>query len=193
MMEKFDKYWKDYSLILAITVILDPRYKFQFVEFCYKRLYGTNSQEMAKVRDMLYSLFDLYMQIHSKSESVDGTSSTSNGVCSHVDDMVSKECMDVMKEFDTFESEESTTCSQKSQLQLYLDKPKVDRKINLNVLDFWKANQFRYLELSILARDILSISISTVASGASFSVGGRVFNQYHNALKPENVETLICT
>lgn len=69
----------------------------QFVEFCYKRLYGSNSQEMAKVRDMLYTLFDLYMQTHSTSESVAGTSSSSNGVYSHIDDMISKECMDVMK------------------------------------------------------------------------------------------------
>ncbi|CAB4306765.1 unnamed protein product [Prunus armeniaca] len=146
MMEKFDKYWKEYSLILAIAA-----------------------------------------------ESVAGISSTSNSVRSHVDDMVSKECMDVMKEFDTFESEESITSSQKSQLQLYLDEPKIDRKINLNVLDFWKVNQFRYPELSILARDVLSIPISTVASEASFSVGGRVLDQYRSALKPENVEALICT
>ncbi|CAL8174321.1 unnamed protein product [Prunus armeniaca] len=146
MMEKFDKYWKEYSLILAIAA-----------------------------------------------ESVAGISSTSNSVRSHVDDMVSKECMDVMKEFDAFESEESITSSQKSQLQLYLDEPKIDRKINLNVLDFWKANQFRYPELSILARDVLSIPISTVASEASFSVGGRVLDQYRSALKPENVEALICT
>ncbi|CAL9008221.1 unnamed protein product [Prunus brigantina] len=193
MMEKFDKYWKEYNLILAIAVILDPRYKIQFVEFCYKRLYGTNSQEMAKVRDMICSLFDLYVQIHSKAESVASISSTSNSVRSRVDDIVSKECMDVMKEFDTFESEESITSSQKSQLQLYLDEPKIDRKINLNVLDFWKANQFRYPELSILARDVLSIPISTVASEASFSVGGRVLDQYRSALKPENVEALICT
>ncbi|BBH08980.1 hypothetical protein Prudu_021354 [Prunus dulcis] len=124
----------------------------------FDKLYGTNSQEMAKVRDIFCSLFDLYMQIHFESESIDGTSSTSSGVRSHVDDMVSKECMDVMKfifdyvllsimllyyyEFDTFDSEESITSSQKSQLQLYLDEPKVDRKINLNVLAFWRANQF---------------------------------------------------
>ncbi|CAB4289420.1 unnamed protein product [Prunus armeniaca] len=104
-------------------------------------LYGTNSQEMAKVHDMLCSLFDLYMQIHSKSESIDGTLSTSSGVRSHVDDIVSKECMNVMKEFDTFESEESITSSQKSQLQLYLDEPKVDR-MNLNVLDFGRPTNF---------------------------------------------------
>ncbi|VVA41507.1 Hypothetical predicted protein, partial [Prunus dulcis] len=193
MMEKFDKYWKEYSLILAIAVILDPRYKIQFVEFCYKRLYGYNSEEMTKVRDMLFSLFDLYFWIYSSYESVSGTSSASNGARPHVDDMVSKECLDVMKEFDNFESEEFTTSAQKTQLQLYLDEPKIDRKTKLNVLDFWKVNQFRYPELSILARDLLSIPISTVASESAFSVGGRVLDQYRSALKPENVEALVCT
>ncbi|CAL9020868.1 unnamed protein product [Prunus brigantina] len=176
IMEKFDKYWKEYSLILAIVVILDPRYKIQFVEFCYKMLYGYNSEEITKVCDMLFALFDLYVQIYSTSESVSGTSSVSNGARSHVDDMVSEECLDVMKELDNFESEEFTTSAQKTQLQLYLDEPKIDRKTKLNVLDFWKVNQFRYPELSILARDLLSIPISTVASELPFSVGGRVLD-----------------
>ncbi|CAL2266626.1 unnamed protein product [Prunus armeniaca] len=117
----------------------------------------------------------------------------SNGARSHVDDMVSKECLDVMKKFDNFESEEFTTSTQKTQLQLYLDETKIDRKTKLNVLVFWKVNQFRYPELSILARDLLSIPISTVASELAFSVGGRVLDQYRSALKPENVEALVCT
>lgn len=100
MITKFEKYWSEYSLILAIAVILDPRYKLQFVEFSYKRLYGSGSVEMRKVCEKLFSLFDVYMKIHSKS--LDSTSSSSssnqNATRSFRDaTMVSKECIDVMK------------------------------------------------------------------------------------------------
>ena len=38
MKEKFDKYWKEYSIVLAFEVILDPRMKFKFLEFCYSKI-----------------------------------------------------------------------------------------------------------------------------------------------------------
>lgn len=74
-----------------------------------------------------------------------------------------------------------------------MEEPKIDRKANLDVLDFWKGNQFRYPELAAMACDILSIPITTVASEAAFSAGGRVLNKYRTALLPENAETLICS
>lgn len=75
---------------------------------------------------------------------------------------------------------------------MYWEEPKVDRKVHLDVLDFWGGNRFRYPELAAMACDILSIPITTVALEAAFSAGGRVLNKYRTALLPENAETLIC-
>ncbi|XP_013594951.1 PREDICTED: zinc finger BED domain-containing protein DAYSLEEPER-like [Brassica oleracea var. oleracea] len=38
MKEKFNKYWEEFSDILAIVAVLDPRLKFAFLEYCYNIL-----------------------------------------------------------------------------------------------------------------------------------------------------------
>jgi hypothetical protein len=48
MKSKFGKYWNSYSVILSIAVILDPRYKLQFVEYCYVKLFGNDGVNIAK-------------------------------------------------------------------------------------------------------------------------------------------------
>lgn len=44
-----------------------------------------------------------------------------------------------------------------------------------------------------MARDILTIPISTVSSESAFSTEGRVLDPYHSSLKAETIEALICT
>ena len=65
-----------------------------------------------------------------------------------------------------------SSSSQKSQLELYLDEKIMDRNSLVEILGFWKPNQYRYFELAKMARDALTIPISTIASEVAFSVGG---------------------
>ena len=57
MLAKFEKYWLDFNVLLAIAISLDPRYKLQFVDFCYKKLYGySGSPAYLNVLEKLFSL-----------------------------------------------------------------------------------------------------------------------------------------
>ena len=101
-----------------------------------------------------------------------------------------------MKDF--FELEKSIgggASDPKTHLDIYLEKPRLNRRANLNldVLSYWKENQHRFGDLASMARDILSIPITTVASESAFSVGSRVLTPYRNRLLPKNVQALLCT
>ena len=62
-----------------------------------------------------------------------------------------------------------------------------------DILSWWRAKQGIYPILSRLARDVLFVQVSTVASESAFSTGGRVLDPFRTRLDPEVVEALICT
>ncbi|KAK2663323.1 hypothetical protein Ddye_001897 [Dipteronia dyeriana] len=58
---KFNKYWVDFPTILAIAIVLNPRYKMEFVEFVYDRLYGEESNQLVVLKTKLHALFNEYV------------------------------------------------------------------------------------------------------------------------------------
>uniref|UniRef100_A0A2N9FMH9 HAT C-terminal dimerisation domain-containing protein n=1 Tax=Fagus sylvatica TaxID=28930 RepID=A0A2N9FMH9_FAGSY len=171
MKVKFDKYWDSYSVVLACAVVLDPS---TFVHNCIN-FFSEYEHQKPMVAENVSSCV--------------GSSSHSfapSGV-DHEEDME-------VDEFDYYKSL-VTGNRKKSQLDLYLEEPRLNRKqyAKLDVLSWWKQNDNRFSELSLMARDLLSIPITTVASESTFSIGSKILNKYRSCLLPENVEALICT
>ncbi|KAL6576150.1 hypothetical protein OROHE_000621 [Orobanche hederae] len=53
-------------------------------------------------------------------------------------------------------------------------------------------DEIKYPTLAIVARDILAIQVSTVASESRFSTGKRVIDPHRSSMTPKTVEALIC-
>ena len=66
-------------------------------------------------------------------------------------------------------------------------------KKTFNILAWWKSNTNKYSILSRLARDVLAVPVSTVASESAFSTGGRTLSSHRSRLHPHTVEALMCT
>lgn len=88
---------------------------------------------------------------------------------------------------------ESGMQDSKSELDRYLNEEVEDDSETFDILSWWKVNTPRFRILSLVARDIMAIPISTVASESVFSTSGRVLDAFRSSLTPPVVESLICT
>ncbi|GJS68508.1 reverse transcriptase domain-containing protein [Tanacetum coccineum] len=81
------------------------------------------------------------------------------------------------------------------ELTKYLKEPRLELEDDedFDKLNWWKLNSLRFPIVSRMAKDILSIQVSTVASESAFSASGRILDPYRNALAPNIVEALVCT
>jgi hypothetical protein len=61
MLTKFEKYWEEYSVVLALGAVLDPRIKLSTLANCYSKLdASTHERKLQQVKSKLYMLFDKY-------------------------------------------------------------------------------------------------------------------------------------
>ena len=81
-----------------------------------------------------------------------------------------------------------------SEVERYLSDPVEDlSNLKLNVLLWGKVNGSKYSILGKIAKDVLIVPVSTVASEFAFCTGCRVIDKYQSSLTPFMIEALICT
>ena len=61
---------------------------------------------------------------------------------------------------------------------------------DFNILDWWHQHKLTYPVLSIMAKDVLTVPVSTISSESTFSMTSRIIEERRRKLKPEMVEML---
>ncbi|XP_056695907.1 zinc finger BED domain-containing protein DAYSLEEPER isoform X2 [Spinacia oleracea] len=175
MKDKFDKYWESYSMILSLAAIFDPRLKLQYVKFCFTQLDARSAEyKTEQVKESLFKLFEEYATNGNVQDNVPGARCESNHLAA-------------------FSNFENSSFQGRTQLDDYLGEHKLDPLAELDVLQWWKVNEIRFPQVAKMARELLSIPITTVASESAFSLGSRILTKWRASLLPDNAEVLITT
>lgn len=191
MQESFDKYWKNCCVILAIAVVMDPRFKMKLVEFSFTKIYGEDAATYVKIVDE--GIHELYLEYNALPIPLTPTfnpEEANNGVVKPEDSFMPGNELG-LTDFDVYIMETSSHQS-KSELDQYLEESLLPRVHEFDVVGWWKLNKLKYPTLSKMARDILSVPVSTVDPDSVFDTTSKEMDRYRCSLRPETLEALIC-
>ncbi|KAH0712018.1 hypothetical protein KY289_007977 [Solanum tuberosum] len=203
MREKFDKYWdtpKKMNKMIFISCVLDHRHKFVSVGFALQMMLGKEGPILEEgVRDYMDLLFGEYVKSLSKDKGSQYSSSLSSSSFENSSSLLSSSGSSVQSigSLGTFigdlmkhKAENTTTV--KTELQKYFAEENEVESKNFNILSWWKINSPRFPVLAEMARDVLAIPISSVASECAFSTSGRILDSFRSSLTPKLLQTLVC-
>lgn len=181
MAEKFNKYWSNINEVLAIAAILDPRNKFDCVIHYFNRIYGSGANDrLANVRKILENLI---FETQSKSKGVNDEEPMKSSI---------NECInDYEDDFAKAKREKGRPMPVRGELDQYLDCETLPESNDFDVLNWWKRDQ-NFPTLRKIAKSVLAIPVSSVASESAFSMGGRVVSAHRSRLHSQTVEALMC-
>ncbi|KAL4561439.1 hypothetical protein LXL04_033605 [Taraxacum kok-saghyz] len=182
MKPKFDKYFgeiENMNLLLYFAFLLDPRNKEEFLDIILDDHYGMEGID--------------YVRIHASPST---TSSTSTfGKQPYPNNPPGTSIPDYGDRLRNKMKTSQTCNSTISDLDRYFAESleAFDINVSFEILTWWKVNSPRFPILSLMAKDLLAIPISTVASESVFSTSGRVLDSYRSSSGDKTVECLICT
>ncbi|XP_019183659.1 PREDICTED: zinc finger BED domain-containing protein RICESLEEPER 2-like [Ipomoea nil] len=199
MKAKFEKYWGDIdkmNYMIFFANILDPRDKLEYMPTQLVHMYGDKKGKdyLEKLLAALNELYDDYAVSYNPSV----VPATGSGSVASVNPVVESVSAPVGRPQHLLKAQikkerMETGGRKKTELEYYLSGAITEDEGSFDILRWWKVNSARFPILSKIARDILAIPISTVASESAFSTSGRVLDPFRSSLTPKIVEALVCT
>jgi hypothetical protein len=180
MREKLNTYWQLSYLKIRIPVILDPRFKMHFLEFRLNQWFQEEAfRYTSKVEKTFRKLFAEY-----STETSDPFPEKAPVVDEKIDENNPWS--------DWGQHQSAQRISTTNELDKYLEEETLSVGVELDILQYWNMHSGTYPTLARMARDILAVPASTVASKSAFSSAERIVSDYRSRLKSETIEALIC-
>nr|GMC63043.1 zinc finger BED domain-containing protein RICESLEEPER 2-like [Ipomoea batatas] len=123
MLEKFDKYWSEYSVVFAFSAVLDPRFKFKVLEKLYAKVETNPTKCQAYIEMLRKKLYKLYDQYVSAIGSSSSQPSSSTIMHSRVESQVAKKYPKRLFDDVLDVSDEIVEPVEISELDRYLEQP----------------------------------------------------------------------
>ena len=174
MIEKIKKYWGEIPLIYYIGLIVDPRLKFDALDEWLQVIYNEDQIKIEEIKNevnsLLYILYNIYKEKYGNNISLIKSSSTTSS---------SSFYKSPLEMFKSRKKATTNSPNNTTNIDRYLSVETIPFEDNedFDILEWWKKQQIKYPVLSIIARDVLTVSVSTIALEAAFSAGRRVVNK----------------
>jgi hypothetical protein len=179
MQAKFLKYWKKVPLLYSFAFVLDPRAKLKGLQNALELLAGVNKTSytsyFVQVKSELNKLYEKY-------ETKFGAARPAR--TTHTSGLIGKRKQNWGKIFaGTSSSSSSTAFSSNvgpsiSELTVYLDSDNVVAyDDDFDILNWWQEHKLTFPVLSLLAKDVMTVPVSTTSSESCFSLTGRIIEE----------------
>jgi hypothetical protein len=184
-----EKEKENINLLIFVAAVLDPRYKLSmYTKLTVEEIFGSETGQLvwAAINTCVRELFEEYKDMYCPSEQT----------AQSVDDDQPKEGTGGMLKEKIAKRMKLSNCStstNKSELEKYLAEEVEDPEKEIDILAWWKVNSNRFPVLGHIARDVLAIPITSVASESAFSTVGRIMDDFRTSLTPFMLEALVCT
>ncbi|XP_057744911.1 zinc finger BED domain-containing protein RICESLEEPER 2-like [Arachis stenosperma] len=185
MRVKYEKYWGNPNLVnmlLLIAIVLNLMQKIEYVNYFLDYFFG--EEKGGELKSKLFKCIKLLYQQYQSSEEASEADTQ---------DVQANNINTDLHGMGFFLQATGRRTNTRSELVRYLQEECEPYSHKFDIQNWWKVNSTRFPILGNMAREVLAIPISTVASESVFSTGGRVLDPYRSSLTLRMVEALICT